>query len=104
MKNILFILFILFSPVLSAKECVFSWTASKSENVVGYNIYKDGKIIKSRNQGTEYTAECEPGVYTVTAINKYDIESDHSESVSIAKPLTPGKFIINLMISIDLSK
>ena len=85
---------LVFFPILSfandePRDCQFSWTASVSINVVGYNFYLDNKVIKKGIQSLEFTKTCELGEYYITAVNSGGIESVPSESVFVLKPKSP---------------
>jgi hypothetical protein len=86
---ILAVILIIFSKDIKAETiCEFSWDASNSHDVSGYNLYKDGEKIGT-TQGLTIIYPCNIGTYTVTAFNFAGIESEESEPLEIKKPLPP---------------
>jgi len=85
----LLVILLVVSSSAYAKECVLSWTASVSDNVAGYTVYKNDKSLK-KVKGLSLTfKQCLPGKFTVTATNEMGMESVKSKSVTTSIPLPP---------------
>jgi fibronectin type 3 domain-containing protein len=77
------------SPV-SGTGIVLKWTASPSEDVLRYHVYRDGRLVEDNVRTATYT---DPYVlhdkeydYTVTAVDKQANESAKSVKVSVVAP------------------
>ena len=89
MKKLILLAALLFSANIQSAECLFSWDASVSTDVTHYNLYQDGVIYRPNINGLNIVVPCEIGSYTMTAVNRFDIESDptlESETLTIKKP------------------
>lgn len=86
MKYLLIGFMALFSASVQAQICIFEWDESESFAVTHYNVYKDLELLQGDIAGLSLEAECALGSYTVTAVNKFGIESDHSTELLIKKP------------------
>jgi len=83
--------------IVASHTVSLSWTASTSQNVVGYNIYRStisggpyGKINPSLNASTNYTdstvADGQTYYYVTTAVNSNNEESTYSNQAEAVIP------------------
>ena len=75
---------------MSGTGIVLKWTASPSEDVLRYHVYRDGRLVEDNVRTATYT---DPYVlhdkeydYTVTAVDKQANESAKSVKVSVVAP------------------
>ncbi len=89
----------------SDEQITLRWTAPDHPNVLGYFVYVNGEKLelygtKSTTYKMDIPAEAE-NVY-VTAINKYSIESDPSNTVSTDDEVSVGTFFSKLENSVSV--
>ena len=65
-----------------AVDCVFSWTYN--DQTTKFNLYKNRQLIESNLTGLQHVRQCEPGIYELRAVNKFNIQSDYSERALIS--------------------
>lgn len=90
MKKLLLLILLFSMSAANAKNCVFSWDASISTDIEYYNLYNGMDIFIPNIAGLTHVAECQLGDFTVTAVNRFGIESDKSNNVLIKKPEAPS--------------
>ncbi len=97
MKKLLLITLLLFvSSNIQAVECVFSWDASVSDDVTHYNLYNGDDILVGNIKELTTTIICEPGIFSLTAVNDFDLESIKSTSITVKKPDIPLGFDVRI--------
>jgi len=72
-----------------ASQCLWGWTASTSNNVVSYNMYRGTEQIKKDIIGTTYEMVCVSGRYYFTAVNDLGFESIRSKGYQLDRPKPP---------------
>ncbi len=112
MKKIIFLIVLLVSLTVSAKEITFQWDANIEKDLAGYKLYqssqKDGNYIQiGKDIGkTEVTIEVADGewYWYVTAFNQSGLESDPSNNVTMIvnskSPQPPKNFIMEMIINL----
>jgi len=68
-------------------ECVMSWESA--DGATGYTVYKNNDIERSLGDLNYSIPSCENGSYSVSANNKFGIESPKSKLVIIDNPRPP---------------
>lgn len=97
MKHLLTIVLFLFTVNAYAVECVLEWDASVSADVTHYNLYNADAVMKDKIETLTYSFECVPGVFTLTAVNKFGIESERTEPIEVKKPDFPLGFRVEIV-------
>lgn len=93
MGKLLSVVLFLFSFNIQAVDCTFTWDASVSENVIHYNLYNGDAILVPDIKELTTTIDCVAGVFALTAVNKFGLESEEkSNSIIIKKPDSPLGF------------
>ncbi len=101
MKKLSLALALIFSTSTAvAANCEISWNPNPTEEeITHYSLYDGSTVVVPEIPGVTYTLPCAVGAYSVTASNKYGIESERSSSIVVGQPVSPKNIIINITIN-----